>query len=112
GECRDDLALAIPAVAHWRLARLPRCLSAQEVDRLIAACNGTTVGRLRDRAILLMLARLGLRSRDVAHLRLPDLDWNSSMLQVMGKGRYQVRLPIPEDVGDALLRYLACRPTS
>ena len=42
GECRDDLALAIPAVAHWRLARLPRCLSAEEVDRLIAACNGTT----------------------------------------------------------------------
>ena len=62
GECRDDLALAIPAVAHWRLARLPRCLSAEEVDRLIAACDGTTAWRLRDRAILLMLTRLGLRS--------------------------------------------------
>ena len=70
GECRDDLAIAIPAVAHWRLARLPRCLSAEEVNRLIAASNGTTPGRLRDRAILLMLARLGLRSGDVAALRL------------------------------------------
>jgi len=112
GECRDDLALAIPAVAHWRLARLPRCLSAEEVDRLIAACNGTTPRRLRDRAILLMLARLGLRSGDVVRLRLNDIDWNSGTLQVMGKGRYQVRLPLPQDVGDALLRYLDCRPAN
>ena len=52
GECRDDLTIAIPAVAHWRLARLPRCLSAEEVDRLIAASNGTTPGRLRDRAAI------------------------------------------------------------
>jgi site-specific recombinase XerD len=110
GESRDDLALAIPAVAHWRLARLPRCLSAEEVGRLIAACDGTDPGRLRDRAIVLMLARLGLRAGDVAHLRLTDIDWNSGTLQVIGKGRYQVRLPLPQDVGDALLRYLECRP--
>jgi len=110
GEFRDDLALAIPAVAHWRLARLPHCLSAEEVDRLIAACNGTTPRRLRDRAILLMLARLGLRAGDVACLRLTDIDWNNGTLQVTGKGRYQVRLPLPQDVGDALLRYLECRP--
>ena len=66
GESRDDLALAIPAVAHWRLARLPHCLSAEDVNRLIAACDGPDLGRLRDRAIVLMLARLGLRSGDVA----------------------------------------------
>jgi integrase len=59
-----------------------------------------------------MLARLGLRSGDVAHLRLTDIDWNSGTLQVMGKGRYQVRLPLPQDVGDALLHYLDCRPAS
>jgi integrase len=109
-------------VAHWRLARLPRCLSAEEVNRLIAASDGTTPGRLRDRAILLMLARLGLRSGDVAALRLSDIDWNNGTLQVTGKGRYQVRLPLPQDVGDALLRYLAevpikgagldCRPAN
>jgi site-specific recombinase XerD len=110
GECRDDLALAIPAVAHWRLSRLPQCLSAQDVERLIAACDGPDLGRLRDRAIVLMLARLGLRAGDVAHLRLADIDWNSGTLQVTGKGRYQVRLPLPQDVGDALLRYLECRP--
>jgi site-specific recombinase XerD len=112
GESRDDLALAIPAVAHWRLARLPHCLSAEEVDRLIAACDGAEPGRLRDRAILLMLARLGLRAGDVAHLRLTDIDWNNGTLQVTGKGRYQVRLPLPQDVGDALLRYLECRPAN
>src|SRR5258707_9403758 len=52
GELRDDLAIAIPAVAHWRLARLPHCLSAEEVGRLIAACDGTAPGRPRDPAIL------------------------------------------------------------
>jgi site-specific recombinase XerD len=112
GEFRDDLALAMPAVAHWRLARLPHCLSAKEIDRLIAVCDGTDYRRLRDRAILLMLVRLGLRSGDVAHLRLTDIDWNNGTLQVIGKGRYQVRLPLPQDVGDALLTYLECRPAN
>ena len=86
GETRDDLALAIPAVAHWRLARLPRCLSAKEVHRLIASCDGTDHRRLRDRAIILMLVRLGLRSGDVARMRVSDIDWNNGTLQVIGKG--------------------------
>jgi site-specific recombinase XerD len=112
GEFRDDLALAIPVVAHWRLARLPHCLSAKEVERLIASCDGTDPGQLRDRAIVLLLARLGLRSGDVARLLLKDIDWDDGSLQVTGKGRYQVRLPLPQDVGDALLRYLECRPAN
>jgi site-specific recombinase XerD len=111
GESRDDLALAVPAIASWWLARLPRYLSEDELARVIAACNGTTPGRLRDRAILLLLSRLGLRAGDVAQLRLPDIDWNNGTLQVTGKGRYQVRLPLPQEVGNALLRYLDCRPT-
>jgi site-specific recombinase XerD len=111
GESRDDLALAIPAVAHWRLAKLPRCLSSEEVNRLIAACDGSNPGRLRDRAIVLLLVRLGLRAGDVAQLRLKDIDWNGGTLQVIGKGRYQVRLPLPQDVGDAMLGYLERRPT-
>lgn len=111
GESRDDLSLAIPAVAHWRLARLPHFLSAEELARLIAACDGADFRRHRDRAIVLLLARLGLRAGDVAQLRLLDIDWNSGTLQVTGKGRYQVRLPLPQDAGNALLRYLECRPT-
>jgi site-specific recombinase XerD len=110
GEARDDLDLAVPAIAHWRLATLPRCLSASELDRLIAACDGTTPGRLRDRAIVLLLSRLGLRAGDVAQLRFADINWKAGTLQVTGKGRRQVRLPLPQDVGDALLRYLECRP--
>jgi site-specific recombinase XerD len=110
GAAREDLDLAVPAIAHWRLATLPRCLSAEELDRLIAACNGTTPGRLRDRAIMLLLSRLGLRAGDVAQLRFRDINWKNGTVQVIGKGRRQVCLPLPQDVGDALLRYLECRP--
>jgi site-specific recombinase XerD len=109
GEARLDLDLAIPAIAHWRLASLPRCLSAKELELLIAACDGDTPTRLRDRAIVLLLSRLGLRAGDVAQLRFADINWENGTLQVIGKGRYQVRLPLPQDVGDALLRYLECR---
>ena len=109
GESRDDLALAVPTIASWRLARLPRCLSEDDLARVIAACDGATPGRLRDRAILLLLSRLGLRAGDVAQLRLADIDWSNGTLQVTGKGRYQVRLPLPQEVGNALLRYLDCR---
>lgn len=110
GESHTDLAAAVPAIAGWRLARLPRCLSEDELARLIAACNGTAAGCVRDRAILLLLSRLGLRAGDVARLRLTDIDWRDGTLLVAGKGRYQVRLPLPQDVGDALLRYLEQRP--
>jgi len=110
GESRDDLALAVPAVASWRLARLPRCLSEDELARVIAACDGATRGRLRDRAIVLLLSRLGLRAGDVAQLRLGAIDWRNGILRVTGKGRYEVGLPLPQEVGDALLAYLARRP--
>ena len=109
GESREDLALAVPAVASWRLARLPRCLSEAELARVIAACDGTTRGRLRDRAIVLLLSRLGLRAGDVAQLRLGDIDWRNGILRVTGKGRYEVGLPLPQEVGDALFAYLARR---
>jgi len=110
GRSQEDLALAVPAIAHWRLARQPCCLSEEEVTRLIAACDGPSPGRLRDRAILLLLTRLSLRAGDVAELRFSDIDWRHGTVQVSGKGRYQVRLPLPQDVGDALLQYLECRP--
>jgi integrase len=56
------------------------------------------------------LARLGLRAGDLTQLRLTDIEWNNGTLRVMGKGRFEVRLPLPQDAGDALLRYLECRP--
>jgi site-specific recombinase XerD len=110
GDCRADLDQAVPTLAHWRLAALPRCLTSAQVERLLAACEGDSPGRIRDRAIILFLLRLGLRAGDVSGMRIADLDWDNATVRVSGKGRYEVCLPLPQDVGDALLRYLACRP--
>jgi integrase len=110
GQCQADLDQAVPTFASWRLARLPRYLTAEQVDSLIAACDGGSPARRRDRAIILLLARLGLRAGDVAGLRIGDIEWETGTLRVSGKGRYQVRLPLPQDVGDAILNYLECRP--
>jgi site-specific recombinase XerD len=111
-QCQPDLDKAVPAAASWRLAKLPRYLAPEQVDRLIAACNDSSPRRRRDRAILLLLARLGLRAGDVARLRLADIEWQTGTLRVSGKGRYQVRLPLPQEVGDAIISYLECRPAS
>ena len=106
GRCRAGLADVVPGYARWRLADLPRSLAAEQVNRLIAACDGEVVERRRDRAILLLLARLGLRAGDVAQLRLDDIEWKTGSLRVSGKSRYEVRLPLPQDVGDAIAAYL------
>jgi integrase len=100
------------ARGSWRLAELPRYLSAVQVDSLIAACDGSSPERRRDRAILLLLARLGLRAGDVAGLRIADIEWETGTLRVSGKGRYQVRLPLPQEVGDAIIEYVECRPAA
>jgi integrase/recombinase XerD len=106
GHCASGLAGAIPVLAHWRLASLPRYLPEADVERLIASCDRTTpIGR-RDRAILLLLARLGLRAGDIVQLRLADLDWKDASIRVCGKGRRDVRLPLSAEVGQALVTYL------
>ena len=112
GRCRADLADVVPGYAHWRLADAPRYLAPEQVIRLIAACDGEVVARRRDRAIVLLLARLGLRAGDVAQLRLNDIEWETGSLRVSGKSRYEVRLPLPQDVGDAIAAYLADRPST
>jgi site-specific recombinase XerD len=110
GHCRADLDRVVPRLAHWRLAALPECLSSEQVERLVAACKGDSPRRIRDRTIILLLLRLGLRAGDVAGMRIADLEWDNATVRVCGKGRYEVRLPLPQDVGDALLGYLECRP--
>jgi site-specific recombinase XerD len=112
GRCQEGLADVVPGYAHWRLADLPRYLTAEQVNRLIVACDGEDVARRRDRAIVLLLARLGLRAGDVAQLRLDDIEWETGSLRVSGKSRYEVRLPLPQDVGDAIAAYLACRTST
>ncbi|WP_245320512.1 tyrosine-type recombinase/integrase [Bradyrhizobium lablabi] len=85
---------------------VPRYIGTADVDRLIATCDRATPAGARDRAILLLLARLGLRAGDILALRLHDLDWQHATLTVRGKGRRETRLPLPQDAGDAVLDYL------
>jgi integrase/recombinase XerD len=106
GACRPGLDQAIPVIPQWRLSVLPRYLPPADVERLIASCDLTKPHGIRDRAILLLLARLGLRAGDVFDLRLEDVAWEDGTLRVSGKARQAVRLPLPQDAGDALLQYL------
>ena len=101
-----DLDRAVPSAKTWRLASLPLYLQPEAVERLMVSCDPQTPGGRRDRAILFLLARLGLRARDVAELRLADIDWQAATLRVCGKGQREVRLPLPQDAGDALIAWL------
>lgn len=106
GKCAVGLDGAIPVLAHWRLSALPRYLQEDEVERVIASCDITSPVGKRDRAILLLLARLGLRAGDIVQLRRRDIDWRGAWLHVSGKGRRHTRLPLTHEVGRALVAYL------
>ena len=106
GDCPTGLDYAIPTVAGWRLAVLPKYLPAHDVERLIHSCDPSSTLGARDQAILLLMARLGLRAGDVSALRFRDLRWSDAALIVSGKNRSETRLPLPQDVGDAVLYYL------
>jgi site-specific recombinase XerD len=106
GETETDLSLAVPTVRRWRLATLPRGLPEQDVERLLTACDRSSPAGLRNHAILLMLARLGLRAGEIVRLELGDVHWRQGEIVVRGKGSSLDRLPLPEDVGEALAAYL------
>jgi integrase/recombinase XerD len=107
GAVDESLAGAVPSVASWRLAALPRALEPDQVGRLLACCDRRTTAGRRDFAILLLLVRLGLRRGEVATLALDDIDWPVGELTVRGKGDRHERMPLPVDVGEALADYLA-----
>src|SRR6266581_3619995 len=104
--CDPNLVDALPTIAHWKRASCPDYLSKEEVEKLVVACNPVTAEGARDRAVLLLLVRLGLRAGDIVHLRHADIDWEQGAVQVTGKGRRQSVLPLPQDVGDAMLNYV------
>ena len=106
GACAPGLIGAVPTVRSWRLASLPRYRSPDVIERVVSACNTATAVGLRDRAILLLLARLALRAGDVAGLRLGDIDWAHARLIVCGKSKRSVGLPLPQDAGEAVLAYI------
>jgi len=106
GQCRAGLDAAIPSIAYWDQATLPRYLPAEDVERiLVSARRATPVGR-RNRAILLLLARLGLRGGDIVQLRLGDIDWKDGWIHVCGKGHRPTRLPLTQEVGQGIVAYL------
>jgi integrase len=101
------LGTSVPPVGGWRLAAVPPTMSAADVQRLLDCCPRTGNVGIRDYAILTLLARLGLRSVEVSRLRLEDVDWRSGEIAIRSKGRREDRLPLPVDVGEALVAYLS-----
>lgn len=104
--CSPELVYAVPRARRPRNAALPRFISPALIERIIASCDTNTPVGLRDRAILLLLARLGLRAGDVCELGLADINWGNARLRVDGKNRRAAQLPLPQDAGDALLAYI------
>jgi site-specific recombinase XerD len=113
GEVDVDLAAAVPVVPNWSMASIPRAIAPDQVRQLLASIDRRTATGRRDYAILLLLARLGLRSGEVASLQLDDIDWKAGQLSVHGKSGHRNKLPLPGDVGRAIVAYLKSgRPPS
>ena len=104
GDIPAGLAGALLPVVSWRLSGVPKSLAPEQVEAIIHSCDLRTAAGRRDRAILLLLARLGLRGGEVAAMTLDDLDWDAGVVTVSGKG--QRRHPLPREVGEALVAYL------
>ena len=106
GDVTLDLAAAVPIVANWSMPSIPRAIGVDQVRQLLASIDRhTAIGR-RDCAIVLLLARLGLRSGEVAFLELEDIDWDAGQVSVRGKRDQRTALPLPSDVGAAIAAYL------
>ncbi len=106
GMCAPTLASSVMIPRSYRLSTLPRYIPMEDIERVIASCDTDTAVGMRDRAILLLLARLGLRAGDVRNLRFSDVDWNNAQIHVSGKTKRPATLPLPQDAGDALLQYI------
>lgn len=100
------LAASVPCTAVWSLAALPHGLTRAQVERLLGACDRHRPTGRRDFAVITLLVRLGLRAGEVAALRLDDIDWRVGELVAAGKGNRSDRLPLPTDVGEAIVSYL------
>ena len=113
GEISSDLSGCIPGVKRWRLVSLPKYLSAAQVQRVLDGCDRDTAVGKRDYAILLTLARLGLRAIEISTLTLDDVDWRQGQLRLHAKGRERALMPLPREVGQAICAYLQSgRPRS
>ncbi len=109
GHVAIDLAGALPGVANWRFTHLPKALTVEQVERLLACCDQSTATDQRNYAILLVLARLGLRAGGVVAMTLDDIQWETGLCTIRGNGLRQAPPPLPQDVGEALAHYLRYR---
>jgi integrase/recombinase XerD len=106
GRCPSQILDAVPRTANWTLSEIPRHLPPDVIETVVGTVGTHAHSDLRDRAMLLLLARLGLRAGDLVHLKLSDFDWSRGLVRVLGKGRREAWLPLPQEVGDAVLEYL------
>jgi site-specific recombinase XerD len=106
GEIDTDLAACVPCVPRWSLSDVPKFLAPGDVQKVLQHCDRRTASGIRDYAILLLLVRLGLRACEVVRLNLDDIDWHEGRLLLCGKGRRWAQLPLLQEVGEALARYL------
>lgn len=106
GQTATNLSMCVPTVANWDLSELPKFLKPEEVERLLESCDKRSPIGQRDYAVLLLLARLGLRAGEVVHMVLEDIDWEAGELIIRGKSARQDHLPLLQDVGEALATYL------
>jgi len=106
GDTASDLASSVPTVADWKMSELPKSLKPEEVERLLQNCDRCTAIGQRDYAVLILLARLGLRAGEVVAMKLHDIRWEAGLITIRGKGARHDQLPIPQDVGEALATYL------
>jgi site-specific recombinase XerD len=106
GEIALDLAAAVPVVANWSMTSIPRAIPAAAVRQLLASISRRTATGRRDYAIILLLARLGLRASEVVFLELDDIDWEAGQVRVRGKRGQRTALPLPAEVGKAIAAYL------
>jgi len=107
GLCEDRVACAVPAIADWKLAHIPQYLTQDQLEVFLSSFDRKKANGLRGYAIALCLSRLGLRRNEVAKLLLDDIDWHSGVIRLSaGKGRRTDELPLPVDVGEAIVAYL------
>jgi site-specific recombinase XerC len=112
GHTHCDLSGSVPAPAGFRQAQLPRTVDEKTVAALFGACDRSTVTGLRDVAVMTLMLRLGMRANEIACLCLEDLHWRTGDIEIAGKGGRRDRLPLPPDVGEAIVAYLRLRPAS
>ena len=110
GEIHLNLVVAVPAVPNWSMTGIPRAIAAEHVRAVLAHCRRDTPIGCRDYAILMLLARLGLRAGEIVSLTLDSIDWETGRIAVTGKGAHAAWLPLPAEVGEAIVQYLQVRP--